>query len=380
MEQDWQDEVLQKLDAYHKTGKQDLGTDVTYLPVDHYLSKERLELEHRHVFRKFPILVGFSVQVKNPGDYMTHDATGVPIIVTRTQNGELKAFLNSCRHRGCKVLDDACGSRKSTFVCKFHGWSYDLDGKLRGVPSRKMFPNVDLDNRGLIPVPVIEVAGIIFARMAPGPEIPPDFLGPIADQLLDLELDKHIIYESSARPGDFNWKMMVDANLETYHVPVLHKNTAGVVFDTPMMYDRMGIYGRVLLPCNEISRGKVLGDPPEVLQNTSIFYSLFPNTGVYFLDEFIHVISTFPVDENHCVVRGTTLVPDRRRDDTLRKYLRGKYDGYWMTMLEDMAGSALVQAGLRTGANREVVLGLSEAAVASFHANLNEAIEGRLSI
>lgn len=380
MTQDWQTAVLQKLDDYHSTGRQDMGEQTTFLPVDHYISKERLELEQQHVFRKLPILMGYSVQVKNPGDFITHDLSGIPVLITRDQNGSLRAFLNSCRHRGCKVVNEPCGSRKSTFLCRFHGWTYDIQGKLRGVPQRNMFPNVDFDTMGLIPVPVIEVGGIIFARTAPGPEIPPDFLGPIGEQLRDLELDKHVIYESSVRPGEFNWKVMVDANLEAYHIPVLHKDTASVILEAPMMYDHMGIYGRVMLPFRETWRGKVSGDPPEVLQQTGILYSFFPNSVIFFLGEFAHALSTFPIDEHRSLIKGTTLIPDQKRDDTLRKYIRSKYDGYWATIMEDMTLGAQIYAGFRSGANRELLLGQGEFVVAKFHANLAEAIEGRLAI
>jgi phenylpropionate dioxygenase-like ring-hydroxylating dioxygenase large terminal subunit len=376
----WEIETRHRITTVLQTGQQDMVEHVTHLRPEDYTSRERLELERRRVFGRFPLLVGFSAQVRSPGDFFTHDLTGVPILVTRDKGGVLRAFLNVCRHRAAKVTDEPCGSGKSTLTCRYHGWTYGIGGELRAIPQLKAFPDVRLEERGLIPLPVDEVAGLVFIRTTPGSELRArEFLGPLVEQLEDLNLGRRIVFESSTHQANGNWKLMVDANLESYHIPSLHKNSGAMFLEAPNIYEASPPHGRGVLPYKESAKAANPVPIDEmILQHAGLLYNLFPNTVVFFLGRFAHVLSTFPVDEHHAVVRGASLMIDGPLDDTARTYLRHAYEGYWTTIQEDLVIVESIQKGLRSGANRELLVGRHEFAVRDFHASLDAAIQGRL--
>jgi nitrite reductase/ring-hydroxylating ferredoxin subunit len=132
----------------------------TFVPVDAYAD------ESTRLFRELPLVVGHVSQLAAPGDFFTHDATGVPLLVVRGDDGELRAFLNVCRHRGTRVEPAACGTRKA-FVCPYHAWSYGCDGALIGFASTATAELIDMHGR-------------VQAKDFPGAFAIWDRLGPLA--------------------------------------------------------------------------------------------------------------------------------------------------------------------------------------------------------
>src|SRR5690242_17829162 len=106
--------------------------------IDAYADAARIERENAVLFRKLPLAIGHVSQLVKPGDFITHDASGVPLLVVRGTDGELAAFLNVCRHRGTRVEPRACGSAKA-FTCPYHAWSYGCDGALINIPHARGF-------------------------------------------------------------------------------------------------------------------------------------------------------------------------------------------------------------------------------------------------
>ena len=100
-----------------------------------YTSPERAKREREILFRECPLVAGFSCKVKKPGDYFTDSLGPTPILVTRNNNGQLRAFANICRHRGSRLVD-GCGAGAVRFSCPYHAWSYDLDGHCARFPKR----------------------------------------------------------------------------------------------------------------------------------------------------------------------------------------------------------------------------------------------------
>jgi phenylpropionate dioxygenase-like ring-hydroxylating dioxygenase large terminal subunit len=112
-------------------------------------------------------MMGLGCRIPKPGDYFTDNNCGVPILVVRDHDGEVRAFLNVCRHRGAQVAT-ACGQIKRNFVCPYHGWSYDDRGKLVGIPDSRNFDGVDRDEHGLVALPACERFGCIWVQPEPG--------------------------------------------------------------------------------------------------------------------------------------------------------------------------------------------------------------------
>jgi phenylpropionate dioxygenase-like ring-hydroxylating dioxygenase large terminal subunit len=134
------EELLQKLVHVYE-GARNPALGVFQIPVTAYTDEARFEAE-RGLLHTIPMPVAHVSQLQSVGSCLVYDALGVPIVVTRNREGELRAMLNVCRHRGTRLVEDTgfCKARKG-FHCRYHGWTYDLDGNLTQVPREELFPS-----------------------------------------------------------------------------------------------------------------------------------------------------------------------------------------------------------------------------------------------
>ncbi|MDP1751750.1 MAG: Rieske (2Fe-2S) protein, partial [Reyranella sp.] len=174
---------IERMHGMARANARDDG-EVSHTSVEEYFDTDRFEREKTVLFRKYPVVVAFSAQLRKPGDFVANNDSGQPILVTRGTDGKLRAFLNVCRHRSATVELKPCGSAKRAFVCPYHGWSYDLTGRLIGITDGAWFGEVDRATLGLRPLAVAERCGMVFVvptALEPGQstEIDMDaFLGP----------------------------------------------------------------------------------------------------------------------------------------------------------------------------------------------------------
>src|SRR5215470_13861866 len=151
--------VAARILAHIESGTTDTSDGVWHEPVANYRSPERLRAEIE-VLRRQPRPLCPAAAVLEPGRFLTLRADGRSIVVVRGADGVVRGFLNACRHRGNEIAEGA-GSTKA-FVCRYHGWTYDLDGALRHVPHEDGFPGLDRACHGLVPVALEERHGIVF--------------------------------------------------------------------------------------------------------------------------------------------------------------------------------------------------------------------------
>ncbi len=204
-----------------------LATDpVSY---DDSITPEQYALEREAIFKKTWLNVGRVEQLPKPGSFFTKelDAAGTSVIVVRNSAGELRAYHNMCRHRGNKLVWNDYPRVESSgmcrqFTCKYHGWRYDLDGKLTFVQQEEEFFNLDRDRFGLVPVTIEEWQGFIFVTFNPKPQPLKDYLGRLGAGIegypFGMMTQKHTYRAEVAS----NWKLFIDAFMEFYHAPVLH--------------------------------------------------------------------------------------------------------------------------------------------------------------
>src|SRR5262249_32779845 len=127
------------------------------IPVEVYFDPDHAAGERELIFAKEPIIVGRSSELREPGDFITNDIVGAPLLVVRQKDGSLRAFSNVCRHRGAKVATEEKGcARRGSFKCPYHAWTYDLDGKLRSIPFGEGFDGIDTADFPLVELPVDE--------------------------------------------------------------------------------------------------------------------------------------------------------------------------------------------------------------------------------
>jgi phenylpropionate dioxygenase-like ring-hydroxylating dioxygenase large terminal subunit len=193
------------------------------------ISPEFYALEQDAIFKKTWLNVGRVEQLPKPGSFFTKelDAARTSVLIVKNREGELRAFHNMCRHRGNKLAwtdypkEEVAGTCRQ-FTCKYHGWRYDLDGKLTFVQQEDEFFNLDKEKFGLSPITVDVWAGFIFITFDPEPQPLKDYMGSMGAGIeaypFELMTQKHTY---RAEIGS-NWKLFIDAFMEFYHAPVLH--------------------------------------------------------------------------------------------------------------------------------------------------------------
>ena len=202
------------------------------LPWSWYSDPDVLRRERERIFRCSWHYAGHAGEVAQPGDFVTALAGDVPLVVVRGEDDALRGFVNVCRHRG---HEDATGSgRRRTLQCRYHAWTYALDGSLRSAPRSGEQDAFDRSELSLVPASVAEWGPLVF--VSPDPEAPlAEVLGDVPARLgADLpELRFHSRVEYDVRA---NWKVVVENYLECYHCPVAHPGFSAVVDVDPAAY------------------------------------------------------------------------------------------------------------------------------------------------
>jgi carnitine monooxygenase subunit len=246
-----------------------------------YIDPERFAAEKRELFGKLPLLAGLSNDLPKPGDKILFEETGVPILIVRGGDNKVRAFLNMCAHRAAKLVDH-CDARK-LMTCRFHGWTYNLKGDLVGLPGAEGFEGLDRRKKGLIEVPALEWAGMIFIKTDPAgaPIDIKSFLGDFAPELEQLEFGKALPVKKGRIDVKTNWKYALDTYGEGYHFATLHPTTIGVVALTNvMLYDTYGPHHRCGFPETSLLQ---YVDKPERDWPEPVFgaiHLLFPNAAL----------------------------------------------------------------------------------------------------
>jgi Rieske 2Fe-2S family protein len=199
------------------------------LPGRYYYDPAIFEQEQAHIFSKMWVYVGRADTIPNPGDYQVVTAGRESIIVVRNKDGILQAFLNVCRHRGARLCNQASGQLKGAIQCRYHAWTYGLDGQLIGAPNVLREIEFDRTAFGLLPVALRVWEGLIWLNLS---DNPPSFDDQINDPVVQhfagtapfarynvgkLKVGKSISYDVHA-----NWKLVLENTLECYHCGPMH--------------------------------------------------------------------------------------------------------------------------------------------------------------
>ena len=244
------------------------STRTDTLPFSWYSDEEVLRRERARIFARSWQYAGRAEQVAAPGSFLAADAGGVPMLVTRDATGELRAFLNVCRHRGA-VLTEGCGTR-STIQCNYHAWTYDLDGSLRNAPRSEREPDFDRAEWSLVPASVGTWGPFLFVN--PDPEAVPllAHLGELPAILArDIDVDGLVFHSRVEFGANANWKIVAENFLECYHYPTAHPGFSAEVEVHP---DRYLLEAHPAFSA-QFCRAKATGERGQ-------FHLLYPNTGL----------------------------------------------------------------------------------------------------
>jgi choline monooxygenase len=199
------------------------------IPSVWYFDPEIYAAERRAVFADTWQAVGRIDQVAEPGSFFSVDLAGEPIVVVRDEAGVLRAFYNVCRHRGARVAAEAAG-RATRLRCRYHGWTYDLAGKLRGTPEFDGVADFRREENGLTAVAVAVWGPLVWVHLGASPPPLEEFLAPLPVRTRDLGMSDLRFVERREYRLACNWKVFVDNYLDGgYHVNTVHPGLAGVL-------------------------------------------------------------------------------------------------------------------------------------------------------
>lgn len=370
-------EIVRRILAHIDAGTTDEGPSWRE-PVENYLDTTRFGREMR-LLRAMPSVFLPSAAIPDPGDHAERAAFGVPLFAVRGRDRRARVFRNACRHRGFALVEGAGCAH--ALVCRYHGWTYRLDGSLAHVPHQEAFPDLDVPARGLVEVNSHEVDGLIVIEALDSALEPRDDAlawltdgTPWRDKLLPAQ--RLVYVDSTVRR--MNWKVLVEQFLEGYHIRSTHKDSF-----FPLQYDDLNVvemFGpncRLTFPYRNIER---LRDRPESTWTTdarvTYLYQLFPNVMLATFPDLMLMIVVDPVDVEH----STVTIYSMARPELAERAnsADGQYNPAAAGTLiargsvEDNEMSEGVQRGLSSGANAFVEFGRHESAAGHFHAVLDE--------
>jgi len=374
---------LQRVRAQVAAEKPEWGDAQTRIPVERYFSPAIREAEVSHLFRRLPLIAAHASELA-PGQALAHDTYGVPILLTRDAQGEVRAFLNVCRHRGMRLVDGASACDRASVVCPYHGWAYRLDGKLRHMLHPTAFDACEPGERDLVALPCAERHGLVWVVPDPQGRIDLDeFLGGLDDELPFCEIESLQLYRSVEADFDANWKLIVDAFLEPYHIRVLHRDTIYPFFtDGITAAQRFGPHISSLVARRasiEWAHDKGLESPATfdaMRQLVTPSQVIFPNTITIFHPDYLSLISVYPTGPEKLHWTHRMLIPKERSTPDWAPHWEKTFQlvEHGVFQKEDIACAVGIQRGLKTGANRYVTAGRMEQALGWFHESVRSRI------
>jgi carnitine monooxygenase subunit len=313
-------DLCRRLVEHARNRTTDVAEGVMFNRVSAYIDPERYEVEMQKLFRGMPIVACLSTDLPSPGSFRLFDDVGVPILIVRGVDNEVRAFLNICRHRGARVVRETHGCSKR-FSCRFHGWTYDTKGRAPRVTQEAHFCGAIDDFKDLIPCPAAERHGLVFVQATPNSTMDVDaHLGAFGAELAKLDLDAHKRVCEQDLQATCNWKYAFDTYFENYHFSNLHRNTIGPLFvDNVMLYDTWGPHHRVVFPPKEIMEWGKKPESEWLVDTLGTPYFIFPNTVIYCgaltPDKlFVNLMRMFPRGVGNLITHVETYGPVEQAD------------------------------------------------------------------
>jgi choline monooxygenase len=270
------------------------------IPALWYVDPRIAELERLNVFSRTWQLVARADQLNQPGDFVSTQVAGEPVIVVRGSDSVLRAFFNVCRHHAAAVITQPCG-QASILQCPYHGWKYGLDGSLKGMPEFEGVQNFDRRENGLVPVRVETWECFVFVNLDPAASSLQKFLAGLVGRVEPLDIKDLHFFDRRTYDIHCNWKVFVDNYLDGgYHVPYLHKGLSSVLD-----------YKQYTIECEDRyclqSSPMVTSDEDAATAATrkgdrAWYFWQYPNLMINCYEGYMDTNYVIPLDADHCRV------------------------------------------------------------------------------
>jgi phenylpropionate dioxygenase-like ring-hydroxylating dioxygenase large terminal subunit len=369
------------------------------IPTLRHTSTEFHDLEQEFLWPHTWVIAGRAEDVPNPGDYMTFDDLGVPLLIVRGTDGEIRCFYNTCQHRGAPVVREDRGSARR-LRCQYHSWTYEIDeGTLVSVPDERDFVDLDWSQRCLPRASCDTAAGFVFVNRDPDAAPLRDWLGQAWEMLEPFQGERLREVYRESRIVPCNWKVTAEAFLEVYHFRHIHSHDGVSVLDNRGA--AMGLYphghSRMITPfsvqhCSRMGLSSwddwryidqtpfpVIDGVPAMVDCTSTAVSLFPNA-IIPLGRIGFPINLFwPIDKDTTRLDWIYYaVPPEGEDafdpDDLSAHWQHRRSVYNQIMAEDERNMAPMQRSMESPALRGIPINYQERRIWHLHEEIDRVI------
>ena len=324
------------------------------VPAGRYRDPAWLERELATVFRA-PRIVAASAELA-AGACLPIDLPGASALLVRDTAGTVRAFANACRHRGTRLVDAPCSAKAIT--CPYHAWTYDLAGALVHVPHESAFDG--MGRRDLLEKPVAERHGLIWLG-----ERATTHAHELDADLAALGLDEHVLFKRSRVQRRANWKLVIEAFLDGYHIRVLHRDSIYRFFlDACSLAEPVGDHIRA------VTARRALREDVEPRMRGTPSFVIAPSTVIIVHPDFVSVLTVYPLAPDLLDWDHMMLVPRARAAETPHWEKSWQLIDETVFQREDLWVCEQIQRTIMAGDTHELVFGALEEPVRWFHAAL----------
>lgn len=354
-----------------------LGEGVVTLPAHLYTDTEHFATEQEKLFKRLPLAIAPSALLPEPGMAVPHDGFGTPLLVTRDKDGKAHVFHNVCRHRGTKLIEGTEVVKAPRMICPYHAWAYHPDGRLAAMPRADCFPGLDKGDYGLNELPSAEAGGMIWFSFNPDADF--GFARELGEDFEAFNLEGLHLFRRRTHMVKANWKLVMDAFLESYHVLRLHSDTIGPFFkDGVTAGDMIGPHQRSCVGRAADLDGVDLNDWPSLRRQCTFAYQALPNMVMVVSPDYVNVMTLMPQSVDSHLVEDFMLIPEAPANDKALDHWERSWtlldEGVFAS--EDFRAAELGQVGLSSGTIKNITLGTLEQGIAKYHEAITEAMRG----
>jgi phenylpropionate dioxygenase-like ring-hydroxylating dioxygenase large terminal subunit len=347
------------------------------LPAWAYHSEEFHELEREHLFLSSWQVVGHVSELPTAGDYLSFEFFGRRGFVVRGADGQIRAFHNVCAHRAHAVVSGDRGRCGKFLTCRYHGWTYYLDGRNRSISAPDTFPKFDRSKYGLKPIELEIYMGMVFVRFQGGESSVAERMAPHTAELAHYKMDQMVPLDAMwTNELAIDWKNVVENYVEDYHFPIGHPGLSALM---EAQYDREILPGGTMRlshrmrekPLKSWSAERyakflpVIEHLPEDMRRRWTYFGLFPNVYFDIYPEWLDFFQVLPLGAGRTLIRARSFgFPDDRREMKATRFLCARLNA--RVQSEDEVLTRSVQRGLESGAYTQGILSDKEIVLAGF--------------